>query len=199
MPEAMFDTGADPCAYPISHTLLRRHRFISIPFFLNVRVETLKGQLRFGLSLARGRICPSASPGRHRLKEGFQCLTVMHRGISHLIALNELVLFVAIDMILVAIMIFLMIEGPSGVSILLSAFGGRRARFDGSVLVSGIALLWCGDERGIKKLASSRLDPLSGQQGIEGRSLNFLPLGATRAFDQDRSKDFPRDHLREWF
>lgn len=103
----------------------------------------------------------------------------MHRGIGLCIAPNELVLFVDIDVILIAVMILPMRDCPPGVGIFLPTFGrmhlpfgGRRNGFDARVLVRGIALLQDGHERGINELASSRLEPTGSQRGVESFKQN---------------------------
>ena len=115
------------------------------------------------------------------IQKFFEYLAVVHGGIRYRVLLHQFVGFVRVDVVLVAVVGFVVLLGPAGIHVLLPLLVvgpvlGRRARLDPGVFFPGVALPGRFDKRGIDHLAGAGHIAVCRQLLVKPRKQRFNQL-----------------------
>src|SRR6202162_5946578 len=108
--------------------------------------EAARLQLRLGLGRTVGAVGIDLLRRVGLVQEAIQLLAVVHAGITHLVASDELVLGIRVDVVLVAEKALVVLLGPARVFVFLPVLGGflpplgRRLAGLHRLIVLGVAL-----------------------------------------------------------
>jgi len=137
------------------------------PFFMDLTFKLISNQRLFALFGTVCAVCVYRALLTvgidYLIQEFFKHLAVMHRRIAHCVTLHQLVGFVGIYMVFVAVVPLFILLRPTSINILLTPFGGLLVlrfgwlfRLDAGVLFSTVSLTWHFNKGGINHLPRTR-------------------------------------------